>query len=149
MTNPPQTFYINNTPLTDKVQIAEGFNNYFSNIGLLTSRNVPISNKCFTSFMPQPLEHSIFLGPVAPIEVLNLAKKLKSKLSSGQDNISNKLLKDTIDNILEPMTHIINLSISTGIVPKKMKIAKVIPIHKSSDPGDTKSITRKWICLKK
>ncbi len=77
----PQTFYINNTPLTDKVQIAEGFNNYFSNIGLLTSRNVPISNKCFTSFMPQPLEHSIFLGPVAPIEVLNLAKKLKSNLA--------------------------------------------------------------------
>jgi retron-type reverse transcriptase len=32
------------------------------------------------------------------------------------------------------MTHIINQSLATGIVPREMKIAKVIPIHKSSDP---------------
>ena len=39
------------------------------------------------------------------------------------------------DNILQPITLIINQSISTGIVPKQMKIAKVISIHKSSDPS--------------
>ena len=85
--------------------------------------------------MSQPLEHSIFLDPIAPSEILNCAKKLKPKLSSGHDNISTKLLKETIYNILQPITHIINQSISTGIVPKQMKVAKVIPIHKSSDPS--------------
>jgi len=131
----PQTFSINNTSIADKAQIAEGFNHFFSNIGIQTSHNVPKSSKCFSSFMPQPLAHSFFLGPVAPSEVLNVTKKLKPKLSSGHDNISNKLLKDTIDIILEPMTHIINQSLATGIVPREMKIAKVIPIHKSSDPS--------------
>ena len=121
------------------MQIAEGFNNLFSKIGLQTSQNVPTSNKCFSSFMPQPLEHSIFLDPIAPSEILNFAKKLKPKLSSGHDNISTKLLKETIDNILTPITHIINKSISTGIVPKQMKVAKVIPIHKSSDPSILKN----------
>lgn len=135
----PQAFSINNTSIVDKVQIAEGFNNFFSNIGLQTSHNVPTSNKCFSSFMPQPLAHSFFLGPVAPSEVLNFTKKLKPKLSSGHDNISNKLLKETIDDILVPMTHIINQSLATGIVPKEMKIAKVIPIHKSSDPSILKN----------
>ncbi len=77
--------------------------------------------------------HSFFLGPVVASDVLTSTKKLKPKLSSGHDNISNKLMKETIDNILEPITHIINQSISTGIVPDAMKIAKIIPIHKSSD----------------
>ena len=43
--------------------------------------------------MPEPETHSLFLDPVASSEVLNWSKKLKSKLNSGHDNISNKLLK--------------------------------------------------------
>ena len=74
-----------------------------------------------------------FLGPVAPSDVSDSAKKLKSKLSSGHDNISTKLMKDTLDYIIEPITHIINQSLCTGIVPTDMKIAKVVPIYKSSD----------------
>ena len=31
------------------------------------------------------------------------------------------------------MTHIINKSLETGIVPSQMKLAKVIPIHTASD----------------
>jgi hypothetical protein len=83
----PQTFSINNTLIADKGQIAEGFNNFFSNIGIQTSHNVPKSSKCFSSYMPQSVNHSFFLGPVAPSEVLIFTKKLKSKLSSGHDNI--------------------------------------------------------------
>ena len=53
------------------------------------------------------------------------------KSSQGFDNISTKLLKSTIDEILIPLTHIINLSMQSGTVPEKMKIAKIIPIYKS------------------
>ncbi len=76
----------------------------------------------------------LLFGPVNSMDVLNLTKKLKPKSSFGHDNISNKLLKDTIGNVLEPITHIINQSLLKGIVPEEMKVAKVIPIHKSSDP---------------
>jgi hypothetical protein len=48
--------------------------------------------------------------------------------------MSTKLLKAPIE--VTPITHIINLSLSTGIVPTKMKIAKVIPIFKSGDRSD-------------
>jgi len=37
----PQTFLINRTLITDKYQIVEGFNNYFSKIGIQTNQNVP------------------------------------------------------------------------------------------------------------
>ena len=64
---------------------------------------------------------SFFLGPVAPSDV---------KLSSGHDNISTKLMKDTLNYIIEPITHIINPSLCTGIIPTDRKIPKVVPIYK-------------------
>jgi len=83
--------------------------------------------------MPKPTLHSIFLDPVSQSDVLNITPKLKPKISSGYDGISTKLLKATINEILEPLTHVINTSFETGIVPNDLKIAKVIPIYKSSD----------------
>ena len=71
--------------------------------------------------------------------MIKIAKTLKPKLSSGYDNISNKLLLHIIEDIAEPFTHIVSLSFSSGIVPANMKIAKVITIHKS---GDTTSLNQ-------
>ena len=136
----PQTFMINNSKISDKGEISEGFNNFFSSIGLQTSHNVPSSKKCFSSYMPKPSNRSFFLGPVAPSDVSSFALKIQSKISSGHDEISSKLMKNSIDIILEPLTHIINQSLNTGTVPSEMKIAKVIPIHKSSDPSILKKI---------
>ena len=42
-----------------------------------------------------------------------------------------KLLKKTIDKIVDPITYNINLTFDTGTFPTDLKCAKVIPIHKS------------------
>ena len=65
-----------------------------------------------------PQTHIISFGPVTPSEVLNFTKRLKSKLSSSHDHISNILLEETINDILEHITYIINQSLATGIVPR-------------------------------
>jgi len=57
----------------------------------------------------------------------------KFKLSSGHDEMSIKLLQKTLPEIIIPITHIINRSLDSGIVPGQLKIAKVIPIYKASD----------------
>jgi hypothetical protein len=59
----------------------------------------------------------MFLKPVAPSDVLSATHNLKPKLSQGYDGISKKLLKKTISYILQPITHIINVSFDAGIVP--------------------------------
>ena len=41
-----------------------------------------------------------------------------------------KLMKNLI---LDPLTYIFNLSFSTGLVPNRIKIAKVIPVFKKGD----------------
>jgi hypothetical protein len=42
-------------------------------------------------------------------------------------------LKDLIDLISKPLTHIVNLPIQSGIVPDQMKVARVLPILKSGE----------------
>jgi hypothetical protein len=43
------------------------------------------------------------------------------------------IIKKFIDIIAEPLSHILNLSIASGIVPDDMKIACVIPLFKAGD----------------
>jgi len=83
--------------------------------------------------MSNPVVGSVLIEPVSPSDVVSVATKLKPNLSCGHDNISTKLLKLSIEHIIEPITHVVNRSFDTGIIPKQMKIAKVIIIHKSSD----------------
>ena len=75
----------------------------------------------------------MYIETVESNEVISIVNKMKSKTSSGHDSISTKLIKQSINNIIEPLTIIINKSLSTGIIPNQLKIAKVIPIHKQSD----------------
>ncbi len=74
----------------------------------------------------------MYVEPVEPL--INILNKLKNKSSYGHDGISNKLIKYSINKIINPLTSIINKSLETGIVPKQLKVAKVIPIHKKLDP---------------
>jgi hypothetical protein len=129
----PKTFLINNSQISDTREIAEGFNNFFSNIGFQTSHNVPQTNKHFSSYMPNKQLHSMFLEQVEPSDVISSVNKLKPKSSSGHDGFSTKILKDTIENIIEPITYIVNQSFNKGVFPDEMKIAKVIPIYKTTE----------------
>jgi hypothetical protein len=43
------------------------------------------------------------------------------------------IIKQSINAISQPLTHIINLYITHGIVPDEMKIARVIPLFKAED----------------
>ena len=65
--------------------------------------------------------------------VLALITNLPNKTSSGIDNISNKLLKQIKHIIVQPLTLIINQSLTSGIYPDKFKISKVTPLHKKDD----------------
>ena len=55
---------------------------------------------------------------------------------TGYDEIPIILIKRVIDCIAEPLANLINLSLSTGVCPDKIKIAKVIPIFKSGNISD-------------
>ena len=131
----PTEFLHDNTVITDPHQVANEFNTFFANIGHITSESVPETDKHYSEYLTPAhrAKNSLFLEPVHPEELINLCNKLKPKTSSGHDNISTKLLKQTINYTAIPLAHIFNKSFQEGNVPSKMKLAKVIPIFKSGN----------------
>ena len=66
-------------------------------------------------------------------DVLKIIQELKTKNSFGYDNISTKLLKCVSHILIPPLTLIINQSLTTGIFPSPLKVARVIPLFKKDN----------------
>jgi len=98
------------------MKIAESFNNHFTNIGKTTSQNVPneITNYQYTNYLDKPIINSMFMEEIDYLYVMDLVKTLEPKISSGFDEVSSKLVKETISNIIHHLTHIINRSLNTA-----------------------------------
>jgi hypothetical protein len=75
-------------------------------------------------------------SPISYDELILSVDSLQDKKTPDFNNISMFLLKKVIVNISGPLIHILNCSLSSGQVPDKMKIAKVIPIFKSGNAND-------------
>ena len=57
----------------------------------------------------------------------------KPNKSPGFDDISSDVVKFVFDALVQPIKHIFDLSLTTGIFPDKLKVAKITPIFKSGD----------------
>ena len=75
----------------------------------------------------------MFLNPVTKEEVCDIVNNLASKNSCGLDFINTFVIKNVISVVADPFTYIVNVSLSTGVVPNDMNIAKVIPIPKNAE----------------
>ena len=121
--------------IKDDVEIAECFNNFFTNIGPELAKEIKCnSNKTYKSYLKDKINSSFDFNTVSVADADEVLKSLKTKKSSGQDGISSSLLKSFDGVISNPLTLIINQSLSTGIFPNKLKVAKVVPVFKKDDP---------------
>ena len=132
--NFPQEFLYNGSKLSNEYDIASGFNEFFTNIGPSLASKIKSFPLAATDLLiSRNIPHSFFLEPTTAIEVSKIIDNLKSKTSTGHDDISPKLLKKTSRSVSHPLSHIANLSLERGIFPTTMKTAKVVPIFKSKD----------------
>ena len=117
--------------ISDPQLIANRFCYYFSNIGQNLSQKIPGSKRTRTSYLSGNFSIFVFDERVAPSKVVSVVGSLRPETAGGYDNIPSWIIKNSIDLLSKPLTHIVNLSIQTGIVPDLMKLAWVIPIYKS------------------
>ena len=62
---------------------------------------------------------------------------LKMSKSTGGDDISFNVIKNSFGELSDILGYVFNLSSQTGIFPDRLKIAKVTPVFKTSDLKET------------
>jgi hypothetical protein len=105
---------------------AENLNNYFVNC--VSELLLGKTDRYVNTIRPQ--SRSAYFYPATTQEVKQIVLGLKNKKSCGEDGISPYLLKRIIFSIAEPITHILNASLQSGVFPNQLKIAVVKPLYK-------------------
>ncbi len=124
----------NENTITDKIVIANKFNDFFTNIGPKLAQQITMPrNKSFNNYLTKKHNHNFKFKNVSEEVILKIIDKLAPKSSCGFDGLSTKLVKTVKNAVVTPITCIVNQMLNTGIFPEKLKIAKVTPVHKKDD----------------
>lgn len=117
--------------VTNPKEIVNAFNAHFVNVGKNVQNEIPYVEKSALDFLTQSnLENLCQFNEVSIQKVSDLLKNLPKGKGCGPDDISAELIHELLPCIVEPLHHIINLSLKNGDVPEQWKISKVTPIFK-------------------
>jgi hypothetical protein len=129
----PSYFLDGTNKISDPGLISNKFNSFFANVGPELASKIH-SPSIFSDFLHDPQPNTIFFHPTDENEISDIVKRFKNGKSAGYDDVSPTIVKRVIPFISYPLAHIFNLSLSTGVFPSALKLAKVIPIFKKDDP---------------
>lgn len=126
----PSSMYFEDHVCESHQDIVNTFANSFSKIFIS-----PCDSSQIQFSKPNTLSSNthIFVEHICETEILQAAKRLKNKLTSGPDNIPSFLVKDCIGAFAKPLCTIFNLIMNTTVFPSQWKESKVCPIFKSGD----------------
>ena len=121
---------VNEQVVTSPADMAEAFNNYFSNVGKNLADEIPLAQYEPGVYLnPTDTRFSLKLPTVD--KVYNLLRTIDEKKSVGLDKIPNKLLKMAANVVAPSLTAIFSASICTGIFPQEWKASRVSPVYKN------------------
>ena len=121
---------------------ADDFNSFFLSFGHSETKSKQTSSDTSDYFLnlvekfcmtQNPTSQSCRIPLISVLEVGKYLSNLASKKSTGLDSISPFFLKLSLPYIVESLTYIYNLCITTNTFPKLWKEAKVVPIPKTKD----------------
>lgn len=128
----------NNEIIPTDALIANCFNEYFVNIGLLVQNNsilqrISSANSNFIVFMsPQP-DVLFSFSVVNDEKVTTVLKSLNASAAVGLDKISTRFLQKCSSFITPKLTQAVNNMIQSSHFEDCLKIAKIVPLYKSGD----------------
>lgn len=110
--------------------VANEFNNYIVNVGPDVTQK--ISNRKAQTRL-QISSQSCHLRTIDEEHMRTLVKQLKNKNSSGNDEIPNRTIKKTVEEIFQLLTYIINYSLKEETFLTNFKVTEILPIYKNGD----------------
>lgn len=131
--NLPKAFRYNNSEITDPLDIANQFNEYFANVGPTLAEKIAPSSIRFETFLERNHYESFFIKPVTEDEVEKELLKIDPTKSTGIDDLSPRVIQQIAPLIKQPLTSIFNKSFTTGRIPENLKTSLVTPVYKNED----------------
>ena len=125
---------IGNNIVNNQKTVANHFNEFFTGVAQNLVNKLGNTTRKFADYLPNRQSNSLFINPVSEFEVSDQISSLDAKKSSDAYDIPIKMVKAIKNEIVGPLTILINESFSTGYCPKILKFAKVIPIFKANSP---------------
>ena len=89
--------------------------------------------KAFLRWLPAGGKPTFKLRTVTISDVHTMIKALKISHAYGHDEVDSSIIKLAAPVLAPVITHIVNLSLGTSTFPQKWKLARVLPLLKSSD----------------
>ena len=139
----PTSINIGNTHSENMSDVLNEMNKYFTSISDKLREEsgddtFPYDFSKLNAYVESKIpQHVKFTIPVMKIDdLLSIINSLDPNKATGLDGISARILKSSAHVICPSLLEIINLSITTGVFPDSLKIAKVNPIHKSGPKDD-------------
>jgi hypothetical protein len=133
--NSVQNILVDNVSITDPLQMANCFNEFFSNIAVKIAQDIVPTDR-----PPDKIDldanfplFSFSRDPLTSGEIIDCFNSLLKKKTPDVNGISVDFISNFAFTLSRPLQHIFSLSLSTGIVPVQLKIAKVVPVFKAGD----------------
>ena len=139
---PPTRLFENGKMISSPAGIAGTLNSFFLGKVAGLRESIPVSGVDPLDKLRESMSQnrcSFSLQAVGPDEVYKIIKSLKNSRSTGTDYIDTFIIKLIAKDILAPIKHIVNLSISKSEFPTLWKHAKVVPLLKKDDPLSAKN----------
>lgn len=114
--------------ISNPQEIAEAFNDHY--VDTIQKHDNTKHNEIFNEHKHYS---SMFMRPTDPCDVLEIISKLKNTNSTGNDEISTKIIKYVKDLISPVLSHIINMCIEKGKFPDTLKLTVIKPMFKKVD----------------
>ena len=121
--------------LSNPVNIANSFAQYFESIPGKTKKKIPKCKKHYLYYLhKQPrIDNYLTLHHASPEEIYKHILQLKDMSSPGPIDVSNVFLKLIAGPLTPILLYLINCSMSIGYMPECLKIGKQTPVFKSGE----------------
>ena len=119
-----------NIKINDKSELAEAFCDYFVNVASEPTRDLPKVKTVYNLRIRSRLNNFV---PTTKAEVRKIINGPKLSCTIFVDGLSSKIIKYFVDNLVDPITKLVNLSMSQGVVPDEFKIAKVCAVFQTGN----------------
>ena len=137
----PTSFLINGKFIRKQKEVADAQIDFFTDKVKNIKSTLPkvnfdpleILKKEFKKWRPSSKIPTLELSKISPAETEYIISKLKNSFAYGRDDLDAVTLKLGKKALAGPIAHTINLSLGSSNFPAKWKMARVIPLRKSTD----------------